>query len=122
MSDSRRGTIIARWQSIHVEPLPDSEPRYSAAEAAGRSGLSTQALARFERLGLLDNATEPSRPARYSDRDVDRLRRVHRVMTDLSIDLATAEIILHMRDQIVVLQHDIAHLLADGEPGGVHQG
>ncbi len=107
----RRTAIVARWQSIKPERRPDHQPRYSMTEAALRSGVTIQTLARYERLGLLSNASHAVGPHQFSDLDVDRLRRLRRLMTDLDVNLAAAAIILHMRDQIVELQHDIADLL-----------
>lgn len=112
MNMSRRRTAIsARWQSIEPERRPDHQPRYSITEAALRSGVTIQTLARYERLGLLSISSQAGVPHQFSDLDVDRLRRLRRLITDLDVNLAAAEIILHMRDQIVELQHDIADLL-----------
>ncbi len=116
----RRIAIVARWQSIELERRPDHQPRYSPTEAALRSGISVQTLTRYERLGLLTGTPEASGAHRFSDMDIDRLRRLRRLMVDLDVNLAAAEIILHMRDQIVELQRDIAMLLVQDEVDTAH--
>jgi MerR family transcriptional regulator/heat shock protein HspR len=46
----------------------------------------------------------------FSDADVERVRFIKRLVDDLGVNLAGAEVILHMREQMEHLQHEMEQL------------
>lgn len=90
---------------------PPDEPRYVIHVAARLVGLHPRVVRRYERLGLLD--ADFGRPRRgrarpvYSDADLERLRLVHRLVTDLGVNLAGAEVILNMRERLLQLSREL---------------
>jgi MerR family transcriptional regulator/heat shock protein HspR len=83
---------------------------YVISVAARRAGVHEQTLRHYERLGLIAPArkgTSPQSPRLYSDRDVERVVQIRRLMDDLGVNLAGVETILHMRDRIEALRHEM---------------
>jgi MerR family transcriptional regulator, heat shock protein HspR len=83
--------------------------------AARRAGVHEQTLRHYERLGLIAPArkgTSPQSPRLYSDRDIERVVHIRRLMGDLGVNLAGVETILHMRDRMEVLRREMDHELA----------
>ena len=90
------------------------EPRYVIHVAARLCGVSPRLLRRYERLGLLDSDFGQSRRGRarplYTSADLERLRLVHRLVTDLGVNLAGAEVILNMRERMLQLHDEMERL------------
>lgn len=67
-------------------------------------GLSTQAILRYERLGLIRCAPGISKGQEqercYDAATLDRLRRIRVLTADLGVNLAGVEIVLELLDQI----------------------
>ncbi len=83
---------------------------YVIGAAARRAGVHEQTLRHYERLGLIAPArkgTSPQSPRLYSDRDVERVVHIRRLMDDLGVNLAGVETILHMRDRIEALRQEM---------------
>lgn len=82
---------------------PD-EGCYVISVAARLLGTHVQTLRYYERVGLI----APSRSGRnirlYSEQDLQRIREVKRLMEDLGVNLAGAEVILRMRDRLAQLE------------------
>jgi hypothetical protein len=67
-----------------------------------------------EELILVKHTTEGE--AVVSEADADRLCVIVRLMRDLDVNLAGAEVILHMRDEVLSMRHqfdDVVHTLVD---------
>lgn len=90
------------------------EPRYVIHVAARLCGLHPRVVRRYERLGLLDDDFGRRRRARarpvYSDADLERLRLVHRLLADLGVNHAGAEVILNMRERMLQLHQELDRL------------
>jgi len=71
--------------------------------AARRTGVSPRTVRRYVRRGLVRDP--------FTEGELAELRRIRR-LTDLGVNLAGVEIILHMRRQIVQLQAEVARLRA----------
>lgn len=72
---------------------------YGEEEAAARVALEVTVLRMYADLGLVQPA-----PRGYSDADLAELRRVRRLLEDLELDYAAAEVLLRMRRRMVALQ------------------
>jgi MerR family transcriptional regulator/heat shock protein HspR len=96
---------------------PNDEPRYVLHVAARLVGLPPQRLRRLERLGLLDGdpAYPRQRPVRplFSEADLEQVRLIHRLIDDLGVNLAGAEVILHMRRRMFGLRAELDALRRD---------
>ena len=84
----------------------DDEPCYVISVAAKLLGLHVQTLRYYERVGLLAPSRSQGNIRLYSERDVVRLRDVRRLMEDLGVNLAGAEVVLKMRDRILDLERE----------------
>ena len=83
---------------------------YIISVAAEKAEVHEQTLRHYERLGLISPArkgTSPHSPRLYSDRDIDRVMQIRRLMRDLGVNLAGVEAILHMKDRMEHLQEQL---------------
>lgn len=86
--------------SLRRDRLPDDEPVYQISIVARLVGLHQQTIRSYERIGLVQPARSAGNTRLYSQRDVDRLQQVVRLVNDLGINLAGVEVILRLRAQI----------------------
>jgi len=75
-------------------------PRYMISVAAELVGMHPQTLRMYEAKGLLRPARTPGGTRLYSDADVERLRVIQRLTTELGLNLAGVEHVLRLEDQI----------------------
>ena len=96
---------------------PDDEPRYVLHVAARLVGVPPRTLRRFERLGLLEGDLGYPRRGRarplYTDADLERVRLIRRLVDDLGVNLAGAEVILNMRRRMIELRSELERLRLD---------
>lgn len=83
---------------------------YVISVAAMKAEVHEQTLRHYERLGLISPARKgnsPHSPRLYSDRDIERVTHIRRLMRDLGVNLAGVEAILHMKDRMEQMQHEL---------------
>jgi MerR family transcriptional regulator/heat shock protein HspR len=83
---------------------------YIISVAAQRASVHEQTLRHYERLGLISPARKgsgPHSPRLYSDRDIERVIHIRRLMHDLGVNLAGVEAILHMKDRMEQMQREM---------------
>jgi MerR family transcriptional regulator/heat shock protein HspR len=83
---------------------------YVISVAAVKAEVHEQTLRHYERLGLISPARKgdsPHSPRLYSDRDIERVVHIRRLMRDLGVNLAGVETILHMRDRMEQMQLEL---------------
>jgi MerR family transcriptional regulator/heat shock protein HspR len=88
---------------------------YIISVAAQRAEVHEQTLRHYERLGLITPArksTSPHSPRLYSDRDIERVMHIRRLMRDLGVNLAGVEAILHMKDRMEQMQEELEQEMA----------
>ena len=112
---SALGTRLGRLD-VAAEDELSREPRYAVAAVAVRCGIQVQTLRHYERIGLIEPAAVDAGLRLYSEVDVARRRRIQRLISDLGVNLAGFEVILHMLEQLLALRRELAELL-DGGPG-----
>jgi MerR family transcriptional regulator/heat shock protein HspR len=113
-----------RWERESL-PAPGSGSTESRPEGSGawhpigvaaeRAGVHEQTLRHYERLGLISPArrgTRPHSPRLYSERDIERVVHIRRLMGELGVNLAGVETILHMRDRMESLRREAERELA----------
>jgi len=75
-------------------------PRYMISVAAQLVGMHPQTLRIYESKGLLRPKRTPGGTRLYSDGDVERLRLIQQLTTELGLNLAGVERVLHLEDQL----------------------
>ncbi len=83
---------------------------YAISVAAIKAEVHEQTLRHYERLGLISPArkgSSPHSPRLYSDRDIERVAHIRRLIRDLGVNLAGVEAILHMKDRMEQMQQEL---------------
>ena len=88
--------------------IPHDEPVFHISVVARMVGVHQQTLRSYERIGLLAPQRTAGNRRLYSHGDVERLRHVLRLITDLGVNLAGVDVILRMSRQIEELQQELA--------------
>jgi MerR family transcriptional regulator, heat shock protein HspR len=88
----------------------DDRPRYMISVAADLVGMHPQTLRIYEQKGLVRPQRTPGNTRLYSERDVERLRLIQGLTTELGLNLAGVEAVLALRDEVERLQRRIARL------------
>lgn len=86
------------------------ERYYTIKAAAELCGLHEQSLRMYERRGLIAPRRSRGNIRRFSDADVERIRFIKRLVDELGVNLAAVEVILHMREQLLEMQAELAAL------------
>ena len=79
-------------------------PRYVISVAAEMLDTQPYILRYYERVGIIKPARSRGNVRLYSESDIVLLKRVMSLISDLGVNLAGVEIILHMSRQIMELQ------------------
>ena len=88
----------------------DDRPRYMISVAAAIVGMHPQTLRIYEQKGLVRPKRTPGNTRLYSERDLERLRLVQGLTTELGLNLAGVEAVLALRDEVERLQRRIVRL------------
>ena len=79
--------------------MPD-RPRYMISVAAELVGMHPQTLRLYENRGLVQPARTPGGTRLYSDRNLERLRLIQQLTTELGLNLAGVEHVLRLEDEM----------------------
>ncbi|MDP9236263.1 MAG: MerR family transcriptional regulator [Chloroflexota bacterium] len=80
------------------------EPCYVISIVARMTGMHAQTLRQYERIGLVEPKRSRGNIRLYSRADVARLRQVQRLINDLGVNPAGAEVILRMSVRLQALE------------------
>jgi MerR family transcriptional regulator/heat shock protein HspR len=75
-------------------------PIYMISVAAELVGMHPQTLRMYETKGLVRPKRTPGGTRLYSEADVERLRIVQRLTTELGLNLAGVELVLRLEDEL----------------------
>lgn len=75
-------------------------PRYMISVAAELVGMHPQTLRLYEAKGLVRPGRTPGGTRLYSEVDLDRLRLIQRLTTELGLNLAGVDQVLRMQDEV----------------------
>ena len=75
-------------------------PRYMISIAAELVGMHPQTLRIYEAKGLIRPGRTPGGTRLYSEHDLDRLRLIQRLTTELGLNLAGVEHVLRLQDEL----------------------
>lgn len=90
--------------------IDNNEPCYVISVAAKMVGMHQQTLRYYERVGVIEPSRSRGNIRLYSQTDIARLRQIQRLISELGVNLAGAEIILKMRERIEQLEADLTRL------------
>ncbi|HWQ28361.1 MAG TPA: MerR family transcriptional regulator [Dehalococcoidia bacterium] len=82
------------------------EPAYIISVAARMLGVHAQTLRYYERVGLIAPSRSRGRIRLYSRADLERIRQVQRLIEDLGVNLAGAEVIIDMSAKLRALEQE----------------
>ena len=80
--------------------MPDNRPRYMISVAADIVGMHPQTLRIYEAKGLVRPQRTAGNTRLYSEADLDRLRLIQRLTTELGLNLAGVERVLVLEDEL----------------------
>jgi MerR family transcriptional regulator, heat shock protein HspR len=78
----------------------DDRPRYMISIAAELVGMHPQTLRMYEQRGLVQPKRTAGNTRLYSEADVERLRLIQRLTTEIGLNLAGVERVLHLEDEL----------------------
>ena len=78
----------------------DDRPRYMISVAADIVGMHPQTLRIYETKGLVRPKRTPGGTRLYSERDLERLRVIQQLTTQLGLNLAGVEHVLRLQDEV----------------------
>jgi MerR family transcriptional regulator/heat shock protein HspR len=90
--------------------MADDRPRYMISVAAELVGMHPQTLRIYEAKGLIRPKRTRGNTRLYSEADVERLRTIQQLTTELGLNLAGVEQVLHMQDEIMRMQRRLERL------------
>jgi MerR family transcriptional regulator/heat shock protein HspR len=102
---------MAEYNDIY-EHDPADEPCYVISVAAKMLGMHQQTLRYYERVGIIEPSRSRGNIRLYSQSDINRLREVQRLINDLGVNLAGAEVALRMKARILQLERELAEVRA----------
>ena len=82
----------------------DDRPRYMISVAAELVGMHPQTLRIYENKGLVLPKRTPGGTRLYSEADLERLRVIQRLTTELGLNLAGVEHVLRLEDELARLR------------------
>jgi MerR family transcriptional regulator, heat shock protein HspR len=88
----------------------DDEPCFFISVAARMVSLHPQTLRYYERVGLVKPSRTRGQTRLYSQKDIERLRKITRLTDELGVNLAGVEVILNMTRRIEELQQELARV------------
>jgi MerR family transcriptional regulator/heat shock protein HspR len=88
-------------------------PRYMISVAADLVGMHPQTLRIYESKGLIRPKRTAGGTRLYSDADVERLQLIQQLTTELGLNLAGVERVLHLEDQLLRMQRRLERLERD---------
>jgi MerR family transcriptional regulator, heat shock protein HspR len=87
-----------------VGDLMDDKGRYMISVAAELVGMHPQTLRIYEQKGLVRPKRTAGNTRLYSDADLERLRLIQQLTTELGLNLAGVEMVLRLEDQLSRMQ------------------
>ena len=87
-----------------------NHPRYMISVAAELVGMHPQTLRIYESKGLVRPKRTRGNTRLYSESDLDRLRLIQRLTTELGLNLAGVETVLRLQDEVTRLRSRMERL------------
>jgi MerR family transcriptional regulator, heat shock protein HspR len=91
----------------------DDRPRYMISVAADLVGMHPQTLRIYEQKGLVQPKRTAGNTRLYSELDIERLRLIQRLTTEIGLNLAGVERVLHLEDELQQMKRRLARMEAE---------
>jgi MerR family transcriptional regulator, heat shock protein HspR len=91
----------------------DDRPRYMISIAAELVGMHPQTLRQYEEKGLVRPKRTAGNTRLYSEADLERLRLIQRLTSELGLNLAGVEAVLGLEEQLQRMQSRMERLERD---------
>jgi len=88
----------------------DDHPRYMISVAADLVGMHPQTLRIYEQKGLVQPQRTAGNTRLYSELDIERLRLIQRLTTEIGLNLAGVEQVLHLEDELQQLKRRLLRM------------
>ena len=88
----------------------DDRARYMISVAADLVGMHPQTLRIYEQKGLVQPTRTAGNTRLYSESDLERLRLIQQLTTELGLNLAGVEMVLRLEDQLSRMQRRMARM------------
>jgi MerR family transcriptional regulator/heat shock protein HspR len=100
-----------RVRRQRIEASIDAERGvYMISVAAELADMHPQTLRMYEARGLIAPKRSPKNTRLYSQRDVERLRRIQQMTSELGLNLAGVEMVLEMEKRVERMKAELARL------------
>jgi MerR family transcriptional regulator/heat shock protein HspR len=93
--------------------MNDDRPRYMISVAAELVGMHPQTLRIYEAKGLVRPKRTPGNTRLYSEADLERLRLIQKLTTELGLNLAGVETVIKLEDEMRRLRGRLERLERD---------
>jgi MerR family transcriptional regulator/heat shock protein HspR len=87
--------------------MMDDRPRYMISVAADLVGMHPQTLRIYENKGLIRPKRTGGNTRLYSEADLERLRLIQQLTTELGLNLAGVEQVLRLQDEVVRMRRQL---------------
>jgi MerR family transcriptional regulator/heat shock protein HspR len=88
----------------------DDRPRYMISVAADLVGMHPQTLRIYEQKGLVRPKRTAGNTRLYSEADIARLRLIQQLTTEVGLNLAGVERVLHLQDELTRMHRRLERL------------
>lgn len=88
----------------------NAEPRYVISIAAKMVGVGAHTLRYYEKIGLVRPYRSQGNIRYYSEADIERLRRIKKLMEEKGINLAGVEVVLRMAEKMAEMERRIQEM------------
>jgi MerR family transcriptional regulator/heat shock protein HspR len=95
---------------VRERMISEEEPCFVISVAARMVGMHAQTLRYYERMGIIAPSRSRGRIRLYSQADISRLRQIQRLINDLGVNLAGAEVILRLNKRIRQMEEEMEEL------------
>ena len=85
-------------------------PRYMISVAAELVGMHPQTLRIYEQKGLVRPKRTSGNTRLYSESDIERLRLIQQLTTELGLNLAGVEMVLRLEDQLKRMERRMSRM------------
>ncbi|MBK5110146.1 MAG: helix-turn-helix transcriptional regulator [Thermoleophilia bacterium] len=103
------GEVRRRTVQVTVD---DERGVYMISVAAELAEMHPQTLRIYESKGLISPKRSPKNTRLYSQRDVERLRRIHRMTNEEGLNLAGVETVLEMEARVEAMRDELEAMRA----------
>ncbi len=101
----------ARRVTHRIEATIDSERGvYMISVAAELAQMHPQTLRMYEARGLIEPQRSPKNTRLYSQRDVERLRRIQRMTSEQGLNLAGVQALLKMEERVERMRGELERM------------